>query len=148
MYCKYCGKEIGENDTFCPYCGKEQASSSQGGADRQAPNGQGAPGQYNGQNGQYGGQPPYPYPQPQYDSGSAGWGVLGFFIPLVGLILFLIWRDTKPRSSKKAGIGALIGGIVQIIFAILWVGVFLALFEEMNENYYMIPNIILQFNFV
>ena len=27
-----------------------------------------------------------------------GWGVLGFFIPLVGLILFLVWmKDKKKR---------------------------------------------------
>ena len=24
MYCKYCGREIEDQDQFCPYCGKEQ----------------------------------------------------------------------------------------------------------------------------
>ena len=24
MFCKKCGKEIGEQDTFCPYCGAAQ----------------------------------------------------------------------------------------------------------------------------
>jgi len=24
MYCKFCGKEIEEQDQFCPYCGREQ----------------------------------------------------------------------------------------------------------------------------
>lgn len=43
------------------------------------------------------------------DNGGFGWGVLGCCIPLVGLILFLVWKDTKPKSSKSAGIGALIG---------------------------------------
>jgi len=44
-----------------------------------------------------------------------GWGILGFLIPLAGLILFLIWRDTKPDASKAAGIGAIIGFILNIV---------------------------------
>lgn len=49
------------------------------------------------------------------DSGSIGWGVLGFCIPLVGLILFLAWNSTKPKSAKKAGMGALIGVCLTVI---------------------------------
>jgi hypothetical protein len=49
------------------------------------------------------------------DGSQIGWGILGFFIPLVGLILFLIWRDTKPAASKASGVGALIGFILNII---------------------------------
>lgn len=49
---------------------------------------------------------------PEDDSGSAGWLVLGFFVPLVGLILFLLWKDERPLSSKAAGKGALISVIV------------------------------------
>ncbi|MFV0556058.1 MAG: hypothetical protein ACK5LM_03010, partial [Lactovum sp.] len=31
------------------------------------------------------------------------WGVLGFFLPLVGLILFIIWRkDTQTKGKGKA----------------------------------------------
>ena len=53
------------------------------------------------------------------DSGSAGWAVLGFCIPLVGLILYLVWKDTKPMSSKMAGKGALISVIVSVAFYVL-----------------------------
>lgn len=28
------------------------------------------------------------------------WGVLGFFIPIISLILFLIWKNDKPRASN------------------------------------------------
>lgn len=35
------------------------------------------------------------------DSGSIGWGFLGCCIPLVGLILFLVWRDNKPKMQKQ-----------------------------------------------
>lgn len=48
------------------------------------------------------------------DSGSIGWGALGCCIPLVGLILWLVWRGEKPNNARMAGIGALVGvaGIV------------------------------------
>lgn len=53
------------------------------------------------------------------DSGGAGYGILGFFIPIIGLILYLIWKDEKPNSARAAGTGALIGVIVSVIFTIL-----------------------------
>lgn len=55
------------------------------------------------------------------DKGSAGWGVLGFFFPLIGFILFLVWHHTKPKSAKSAGIGALIGVILYVVFVIIYV---------------------------
>lgn len=55
----------------------------------------------------------------EYDSGSIGWGVLGAFIPLVGFILFLVWNSSKPKSAKSAGIGALIGIILDILIFIV-----------------------------
>lgn len=70
-------------------------------------------------------QPVYQEPaQPMYqqpmvnDSGSFGWAVLGFFFPIVGLILFIIWRQNKPKSAKVAGIGALVGFILGIVFSV------------------------------
>ncbi len=54
------------------------------------------------------------------DTGSIGWAILGFLIPLVGLILYLIWTDTKPNNAKKAGGGALIGFIVNVGFSIIY----------------------------
>ncbi len=50
------------------------------------------------------------------DNGGFGWGLLGFCIPLVGLILFLVWKDTKPLTSKAAGMGALISVIISVVF--------------------------------
>ena len=53
------------------------------------------------------------------DSGNFGWGILGFFFPIVGLILFLIWKDEKPLTSKAAGMGALIGFISSIVLLVI-----------------------------
>ncbi len=43
------------------------------------------------------------------DQGGFLWGLLGFCIPLVGLILFLIWKDEKPNTAKSLITGAAIG---------------------------------------
>ncbi len=54
------------------------------------------------------------------DAPSIGFAILGFFIPLVGLILYLIWHNTKPKQATSAGKGALIGFIVNIVFSIIY----------------------------
>jgi len=59
------------------------------------------------------------------DSGSAGWAVLGFFFPIVGLILYLVWKDDKPNSSKQAGKGALISVIVYGAFLLIYILIFI-----------------------
>ena len=53
------------------------------------------------------------------DSGGFLWGLLGCCIPLVGLILFLVWKDTKPKTSKAAGIGALVGVLSIVVWYIV-----------------------------
>lgn len=55
----------------------------------------------------------------QPDNGGFGWGLLGFCIPIVGLILFLVWKDTKPKTAKAAGKGALISVIFWIVVYVL-----------------------------
>ncbi len=53
------------------------------------------------------------------DNGGFGWGLLGFCIPIVGLVLFLVWKDTKPKTAKVAGMGALISVILSVVFYVL-----------------------------
>ena len=55
---------------------------------------------------------------PQQEA-SIGWGVLGFLIPIVGLILFLVWRSDNPQASRYAGIGALVGTIITVIIYVI-----------------------------
>lgn len=55
------------------------------------------------------------------DEGGFGWGLLGFCIPLAGLILFLVWKDEKPVTAKATGIGALVNiGIIVLLYAIIF----------------------------
>lgn len=53
------------------------------------------------------------------DKGGFLWGLLGFCIPIVGLILFITWKTSKPKSAKAAGIGALVSVILVVIYYIL-----------------------------
>ena len=39
---------------------------------------------------------------PVVDNGGLGWGILGCCIPIVGLVLWLVWKDQKPRTAKAA----------------------------------------------
>jgi uncharacterized membrane protein YagU involved in acid resistance len=43
------------------------------------------------------------------DQSSTGLGVLGFFFPFVGLIVYLVLVNQSPLKAKSAGKGALIG---------------------------------------
>lgn len=50
------------------------------------------------------------------------WGILGFFVPIAGLVLFIVWNKEKPKVAKCAGIGALIRVIliaIAVIFMII-----------------------------
>lgn len=54
------------------------------------------------------------------DNGGFLWGLLGCCIPIVGLVLFLVWKDQKPKTAKAAGIGALVSVILGILWYIIW----------------------------
>ena len=54
------------------------------------------------------------------DAPSAGMAVLGFFIPLVGFIFYLIDKETHPLKAKSAGKGALIGFIAGIVLSVIY----------------------------
>ncbi len=110
--------EFNQTDAFMNQQQQQYNSYQQ----NQAPYGQQAGGNMN-QPPNYG-APQGSYGQPQYvthtsDNGSFGWGILGCCIPLVGLILFLVWKGDRPKTAKMAGIGAIIGGSLSILSWIL-----------------------------
>lgn len=93
MFCRTCGTQLEQNTAFCPKCG----TSIQG-------------------------TPVVPNPSSQVEESTVGWLLLGLFFPLVGFILWLVWKDDKPARSKAAGKGALIGVIVSVaITLITWI---------------------------
>lgn len=98
MFCIYCGKEIADDSKFCPHCGKFVESVQYSNAPYQ-----------NGVNA---------YNNPA-DDDNLGWGVLGFFFPLIGLILYLVWNKEYPKRAKMCGKGALIGFITSVAVGII-----------------------------
>ncbi len=98
MFCKFCGKEFDDSTTACPYCGAAVEAPA---STPITPN--------------YTAQPSYSQQAAPVDNGGFWWGLLGCCIPIVGLVLFLVWKDTKPKTAKAAGIGALV-----------WVGLVIA----------------------
>ncbi len=86
-YCRNCGKEIDDNAVICTNCGATVQENLK---------------QVN---------------TTEKDVGGFGWGILGFFFPIVGLILFLVWKDQKPITAKSAGIGALVGFISSFVIS-------------------------------
>ena len=97
MYCKYCGNEVDDNAVVCIHCG---APTDKFSAAKQ-PAGNDAP--------------------------SAGFAVLCFFFPVVGLVLYLVWKDTFPLRAKSCGKGALIGVIVEVAVTLIYVLIIFAL---------------------
>lgn len=113
MICAACGAEVPDDAMFCPNCGAaQQPGVSSAGyqtphpATPQCPDAQSN-------------QQPYEQPQAPVDSGHWGWAVLGFCIPIVGLVLYIVWRNEKPNCAKKAGIGALVSVIVGLVGSLL-----------------------------
>jgi hypothetical protein len=100
MYCKNCGTELNEKAVICPNCGVPTDNFYN---DRRNMNG-------------YASQPQTPA---QQDAPNTGFAVLGFFFPIVGLILYLVWMNTMPLRAKSCGKGALIGVIVEVAASIL-----------------------------
>lgn len=101
MFCPNCKNEMVSqgNENVCPHCGMRINTNQM----------------YSAQ------QNPIYTNQPQHvhaDSPSFGFGCLSFFIPLVGFILWLVWRKDFPHKAKSAGIGALINIILNIIIIV------------------------------
>lgn len=72
------------------------------------------------------------------DNSNLGFAILGFFIPIVGLIIFLIYEEKKPKRAKSAGKGALIGFITKIVLTIILVILYVvfaaSLFNNISNN--------------
>ena len=91
-FCKNCGNQLADGAAFCSNCGTAQNAAPVQNTNAPAP----------------------------VDNGGFWWGALGCCVPIVGLILFLVWKDTKPKTAKSAGKGALISVIISVVVYILY----------------------------
>ena len=68
------------------------------------------------------------------DAPSKGFAVLGFFVPIIGLILYLIYERKQPKRAKSAGKGALIGFITKIVVYIVIVILYIIFTSSMIKG--------------
>lgn len=141
MFCTKCGAEAGPEDRFCRNCGARllDASSDTSAADNAQHDGFASGEARRDQRSRFeekasriddafdnffSSGDPRPEQYRKTGSGvarteSKWWAVLGFFFPLIGLILYLVWYDDRRERANLAGKGALIGVIVNVCFGIL-----------------------------
>jgi len=66
---------------------------------------------------------------------SFGWAVLGFFIPVAGLILWLTWRETRPEGSKMARNGFIAFIAVSLLAGLLLFSVTRSVIDDSSLTY-------------
>lgn len=90
--------------------------------------------QYNASQ-QFNQQPYYSQPQPpQEEKASVGLAILSFIIPIVGLILYLTKKDSKPKTAKACGKCALACVIINIIITIIYSVIFGSVAKELVDD--------------
>lgn len=98
MYCRNCGKQVSEGAKFCENCGASLLDSCKNNTPMQG----NSTCNNNVQNNN------------SFDAESSGIVVVGALFPVIGLILYLIWKDEKPLRAYSASKGALIGVFICI----------------------------------
>ena len=136
MFCKYCGEKLDEKlleekgVIFCPKCGTENKKAKSGKKDNKKVSLE--------ENEtkevvkttedasvakalELANNPSVEAKVYHKDSGSVGLGILGFFIPIIGIILYFCLIRTSPRNANAAGAGALICIVLAIVAALVFV---------------------------
>lgn len=115
MYCPYCGSQIDAGVKFCPNCGanlqeeaKQDYSEPVVQEDTYVPNNQ----YYDDVQNDY--QPGNNYPASD-DKVSIPFALIGFLLPIAGIILFFVWRQTRPQRAKGCLYGACAGMLCNIL---------------------------------
>ena len=108
MYCTKCGKKVNDGDLFCSSCSYKF---------------------YNNINN-------VNYGEEKKEKASIGWWFLAFFIPVVGIVLFFIYRKTHPGMKKRLLSGTIVGFITGVISTILLIVILLTSFFKNVYKYY------------
>jgi hypothetical protein len=83
------------------------------------------------------------------ENSTFGYMALGFFVPIIGLVLYLLWQTERPLAAKAAGKGALISVIIYaalmiIIFIIylFFIIIFVLIYGDFNSNFQDFVNLL------
>lgn len=99
MYCSICGKPLAPYSEYCSACGHRSQSQLH------SPYAQ-----------------TYHQPVPPRDEPSLLLNLITCCFPIVGIILYFIWKDEKPRSANSVCIWALVGFfIVPALYFVFYV---------------------------
>lgn len=112
MFCKWCGKEVDSNSKFCPNCGKEILNSQSASSLNQEVNSS----------------------DEKNKKANIWLAILSFFIPLAGLIIFIIKKDKEPKTAKASGICAIVGLLLNIIISIICLSLIISVGRKSQEK--------------
>lgn len=123
MYCSKCGVRNGDENKVCHHCGAPMPGAGMA-EEGEVPqrNEYGAPRR----------EREYAEPREVRDEADTLAGIAACCIPLVGIVLYLVWRDKYPRKAKSV-CGWTIGGLV--ITGIFWVIAILAGLASAGESF-------------
>lgn len=137
MYCRNCGALNADTSKYCESCGEKLNDNTESGmpVEQEAPAiseqtlSEDAPviNQTTKED-----APTTIQSEPSQDASSVGLGILCFFFPVVGLVLFLVWRENLPKRAKSCGIGALIGAGVGALLTIIYFVAVIALIVALD----------------
>ena len=96
-FCSHCGKEVHEEAVVCINCGCAIAPTVPMTPQNARPSVATDPN----------------------DASSTGFAILGFLIPLIGLVLYFLNHNETPQKAKSALHGAIAGWITEIVISII-----------------------------
>ena len=122
-YCQQCGSQLEDRTNFCPYCGAKcdippaqpQQEQNNGyntynSAQQQGYNQYNQYNQYNTPNKPNG---------TQDEESVAGYACLAFCFPIVGIILYCMWNNTRPKNAKTVLTAAVVSFVLGIVFYVI-----------------------------
>ena len=141
MYCNKCGASVADGTKFCPSCGNDLTAVQNNQVVEQQPiTNEGVVNNVE--------QPVTPEvttqpvngttqpAQVKEDKANIGLAILSWFIPLAGLIIFIVQKNKSPKTAKVSGICALISFILNLVIVgltfVLLIGTFGAISNQVG----------------
>ena len=126
MYCNKCGASVAEGTKFCPSCGNDLTAIQNNQVVEQPTTNVGVVNNVEQPVTQETViQPVNNEAQPvtptatqtavKEDKANVGLAILSWFIPLAGLIIFIVQKDKSPKTAKVSGICALISFLLNLV---------------------------------
>lgn len=107
MYCSQCGKEIETDMKYCPYCGAIVNINVNENVN-----------------------------QSEQDAPSLLFAFISFFAPIIGIVLYIIWRKDSPKKAASCLKGLAAGIIFEIILYIIFLSMISNSVNTYDEIYF------------